>query len=217
MPFKLLPRRQFLKDTGRLIVYFSFLGPGARALGAPAESLPPGQPEATSLDSWLAVAPDGTITVFTSKVELGTGVETALAQMVAEELDVSFQRIKMDAGDTAKTIDQSVTAASRTIERGGPQLRQAAAAARQELLKLASVQLGVPAEKLTVEDGVVTVMGAPAKLIFLCGKMAAGKSTLARELAERENAVPSSRTSSWTASIPARSSIFRDSSSAQPD
>ena len=163
MPFKLLPRRQFLKDTGRLIVYFSFLGPGARALGAPAESLPPGQPEATSLDSWLAVAPDGTITVFTSKVELGTGVETALAQMVAEELDVSFQRVKMDAGDTAKTIDQSVTAASRTIERGGPQLRQAAAAARQELLKLASVQLGVPAEKLTVEDGVVTVMGAPAK------------------------------------------------------
>ena len=174
MPSQLLPRRQFLKDTGNLIVYFSFFGPVARGFAASEESLPPGQPEATSLDSWIAVARDGTVTVFTSKVELGTGVETALAQMVAEELDVSFQRVKMDSGDTAKTIDQSVTAASRTIERGGPQLRQAAAAARQELLKRASGQLGVPVEKLTVADGTVNVIGAPAKRISY-GDLVGGK------------------------------------------
>src|ERR1700730_1825892 len=69
----------------------------------------------------------------------------------------------MNAGDTARTIDQSVTAASRTIERGGPQLRQAAAAGRQELLRLASKSLGVPVEKLTVSDGVVSFVDNPAK------------------------------------------------------
>ena len=75
------------------------------------------------------------MTVFSGKVDLGTGVETALAQIVAEELDVPFKQIKMIGLDTTKAIDQGVTAGSRTIERGGPQLRQAAAAARQELSK----------------------------------------------------------------------------------
>ncbi len=73
------------------------------------------------------------MTVFTSKVDLGTGIETALSQIVAEELDVPFKAIHMEVGDTTKTVDQGVTAGSRTIERAGPQLRQAAAAARQEL------------------------------------------------------------------------------------
>src|SRR6202047_4296549 len=140
MEIKPISRRQFVQGTGALMVSFNFYGP-ARLL-AQSESLSTAAPEATSLDSWLAVAQDGSVTVFTSKVELGTGVETALAQIVAEELDVPFSRIKMNAGDTARTIDQSVTAASRTIERGGPQLRQAAAAGRQELLKLASSRLG---------------------------------------------------------------------------
>ena len=110
----------------------------------------------TQLDSWLAIAPDGTVTVFTGKVDLGTGMETALAQIVAEELDVPFNRIHMIGLDTTKAIDQGTTAGSRTIERGGPQLRQAAAAARQELLKLAAAQLNAPLEKLTVVDGVVS-------------------------------------------------------------
>jgi CO/xanthine dehydrogenase Mo-binding subunit len=123
------------------------------------------EPEASSLDSWLAVAQDGTVTVFTSKVELGTGVETALAQIVAEELDVPFEKMKMDTGDTAKTIDQGMTVASRTIERAGPQLRQAAAAARHELLKLASARLQAPAEQLVVSNGVVSLPSSPGKKI----------------------------------------------------
>ena len=83
-------------------------------------------------------------------------METALAQIVAEELDVPFNRIHMIELDTAKAINQGITAGSRTIERGGPQLRQAAAAARQELLKLAATQLNATVEKLTVADGVVS-------------------------------------------------------------
>ncbi len=110
----------------------------------------------TQLDSWLAVAPDGTITVFSGKVDLGTGVETALAQIVAEELDVPFNRVHMIGLDTNKAINQGTTAGSRTIELGGPQLRQAAAAARQELLKLAAKHLTAPVEKVTVADGVVS-------------------------------------------------------------
>ncbi|MBZ5663229.1 MAG: molybdopterin-dependent oxidoreductase [Acidobacteriia bacterium] len=155
-------RRRFLKQSGALIVYFNFFTPQITwSAPARAEDLAAG-PDATALDSWLEIASDGMVTVFTSKVELGTGIETALTQMVAEELDVPFARVKMDAGDTAKTIDQSVTAASRTLERGGPQLRQAAAAARQELLKLASAKLGSPVEKLIVEDGVVKIASQPA-------------------------------------------------------
>src|SRR5215470_5003424 len=152
-----LSRRQFLKGTGALIVSFNLFPLTAPVFGQ--TTVGPGiDADPTSLDSWLAIAPDGTVTVFSGKVDLGTGVETALAQIVAEELDVPFHKIHMIGLDTTKAIDQGVTAGSRTIERAGPQLKQAAAAARQELLKLASARLGVPADKLTVKDGIVTVV-----------------------------------------------------------
>ena len=82
-----LNRRQFLKTTGALIVSFNLFPSlvGIRSIDrrtAAWTRIP------TQLDSWLAVAPDGTVTVFSGKVDLGTGVETALAQIVAEELDV---------------------------------------------------------------------------------------------------------------------------------
>jgi CO/xanthine dehydrogenase Mo-binding subunit len=164
MKMKAISRRELLKAGGALVVSFSFSGPISRAV-AQSGGEPITEPLATSLDSWLAVAQDGTVTVFTSKVELGTGVETALAQMVAEELDVPFRQIKMETGDTSKTVDQGMTVAARTVERAGPQLRQAAAAARQELLKLASTRLQAPVEQLVVNDGVVSVAGNPAKKI----------------------------------------------------
>ena len=128
----------------------------------------------TVLDSWMAISKDGTVTVFTGKVELGTGVVTALAQIVAEELDVPFNKVYMDSGDTDKAVDQGVTAAARTVERGGVQLRQASAAARQELLKLASAHLDTPVDMLTVTDGVVSVIGNPAKKIAY-GDLLGGK------------------------------------------
>ena len=126
------------------------------------------------LDSWVAVAQDGMVTVFTSKVDLGTGVVTALSQIVAEELDVPFHQIHMETGDTSNTIDQAATVGSRTIERGGPQLRQAAAAARQQLLRLASASLGAPIEDLRVNNGVVSVAGKPAKKISY-GRLIGGR------------------------------------------
>jgi CO/xanthine dehydrogenase Mo-binding subunit len=158
-----ISRRELLKGTGALVVSFSLFGPAARALAQAAAG--GGEPEAASLDSWLAIGQDGTVTVFTSKVELGTGTETALAQIVAEELDVPFSRMHMEAGDTSKTVDQAVTAASRTIERAGPQLRQAAAVARLELLRLGSERLNTPVEQLTVNDGMISANGDPARKI----------------------------------------------------
>jgi CO/xanthine dehydrogenase Mo-binding subunit len=170
MEARTISRREVLRGAGALIVSFNLLGPVSRVLaqaGAPltdSGGLPP-----DSLDSWLAVAPDGTVSVFTSKVDLGTGTATSLGQIVAEELDVPIARINMEVGDTSKTVDQGRTSASRTLERAGPQLRQAAAAARQELLKLASSRLGAPVEQLDVQDGVVSVAGSPAKKISYGG------------------------------------------------
>ena len=117
------------------MIGFNLLSPVKNVL-AQFATLPSGDIDPTSLDSWLAITPDGLVTFYTSKVELGTGTITALAQIVAEELDVPFTNIKMVQGDTSTSIEQGSTVGSRTIERAGPQIRQAAAAARQELLKL---------------------------------------------------------------------------------
>ena len=76
--------------------------------------------------------------VYSGKVELGTGVRTALAQIVAEELDVPLARIQMVMGETGRTPDEGYTAGSKTIETGGMILRRAAATARAALLEMAA-------------------------------------------------------------------------------
>ena len=168
-----ITRRQFIKGTGALIVSFNILPPAGKVFAQFAK-LPSGDIDPTSLDSWLAITPNGLVTFYTSKVELGTGTITALAQIVAEELDVPVAKIKMVQGDTSTSIEQGSTVGSRTIERAGPQVRQAAAAARQELLKLAASRLNAPAEKLTVVDGVVSVAGDAAKKVSY-GELIGGK------------------------------------------
>src|SRR5207245_10782855 len=137
METKAISRRDLLKGTGALVVSFSLFEPAAGLLAQSAAPLD-SEPEATSLDSWLAIARDGSVVVYTSKVDLGTGVETSLAQIVAEELDVPFKQVKMEMGDTTKTVDEGITAGSRTIERAGRQLRQAAARGRPGAVKLRS-------------------------------------------------------------------------------
>lgn len=120
---------------------------------------------ADQVDAWLAVTNDGTVTVFSGKVELGTGVRTALAQIVADELDVPFARVTMVMGDTARTPDEGYTAGSATIQSSGLTLRKASAEARQALLALAADRLGAPAAQLSVKDGVVSVQGDPSKSV----------------------------------------------------
>jgi nicotinate dehydrogenase subunit B len=173
----LFSRREILKG-GALVVSFSILGPLSRAFGqATAHIDPYGNPDyldPRQLDSWVAIRDDGTILVSTGKVDLGTGIETALAQIAADELDVPFNRIHMQMGDTAKTVDEGRTAGSNTIQAAGQHLRQATAVARSEMLKMASARLDVPVDRLTVVDGVVSDTSNPSKSVSY-GALVGGK------------------------------------------
>jgi len=127
------------------------------------------------LDDWLAIEPDGTVTVYSGKVELGTGVRTALAQIVAEELDVSLERIHMVMGDTARTPNEGYTAGSMTVKSSGMTLRRAAATARQLLLEMAAAELGASPDELAIHDGVITPWGAAGPRVTFAGLMAGGR------------------------------------------
>ncbi len=148
----MLERRQFLKAGGALIVSFAM----ADALPAFAQTSAPGKNLAPdSVDSYLAIAENGDVTLYSGKVDMGTGARVAYRQIVAEELDVPVGRIAMIEGDTLLCPDQGGTGGSTGIINGGVQIRQAAATARQALLAQASQALGAPADSLSVTDGVV--------------------------------------------------------------
>jgi nicotinate dehydrogenase subunit B len=175
---KAISRRRFVHTTGALVVSFAWplrLWPdvpdSAIVAGRgvdidPGEPLAPaGEPPLDQVDSWLAVHADGFVTLFSGKVELGTGVQTALSQIVAEELDVSFARVTVVQSDTGRTPNQGSTTGSKTLQNGGPVIRRAAAEARQVLLALAAGQLGAPVDKLVVANGVVSVAGTPSNSV----------------------------------------------------
>jgi CO/xanthine dehydrogenase Mo-binding subunit len=147
MSTAILTRREFLKASGSLVVTFC-LPTVAGAQGAPSKTV-----AATDVDGFIAVGADGMVTVYSGKVDLGTGVKTALAQIAAEELDVPFSRIAIIQGDTLLTPDQGVTFGSLTIQNGGMQIRQAAATARAALVEQAAKRLNVPAGELSTRDG----------------------------------------------------------------
>ena len=92
----------------------------------------------------------------TGKVEIGQGLKTAIAQVAAEELDVSFARIRMMTADTAATADENVTSGSRSMEVSATAVRFAAAEARGIMLDMAAKDLGVPRDGLEVEDGTIS-------------------------------------------------------------
>jgi len=117
------------------------------------------------LDDWLRFEPDGTVLASSGKVELGTGVATALAQIVAEELDVPIERVRMVMGDTARTPDEGITAGSLTVNTSGTALRNAAAEARRILLDMASRELDANLNELAVQDGVISVTQHPDRRI----------------------------------------------------
>jgi len=161
-----LPRREFLKSGGALIVAFSgFSGANMsfaqEPVAAGLRAAVPGPPDARLIDTWIAIHADNTATVYIGYVELGQGASTALLQIAAEELDLDMSQISSVRNDTHVTPNQGATVASAAIERGGPTIRAAAAEARQALLALSSRRLGAPADRLTVSKGVVSVAGNP--------------------------------------------------------
>ena len=163
-----ISRRDLLKAGGALVVSFAFaVGPrrseGRGAAQTPASSgnnarpLDPGE-----VDGLLAIHADGSVTLYTSKVDVGTGVRIALAQMAAEELGVAPARISVVEGDTSLCPDQGGTGGSTGLTRGGTEIRAAAATARRALLELGAVQLNRPAAGLTIVDGEVRPLAGGA-------------------------------------------------------
>jgi nicotinate dehydrogenase subunit B len=171
-----LSRRGLLKMSSGLVIAFSLFNPADALAAAPqAGPTPNGMPpDASKLYAWLAVHPDDTVTLFTGKVEVGTGAETALAQIAAEELDFPVERINVVMGTTSETVGQGPTYGSRTIRYAGPQIRHAAAAGRQALLQLAATQFKVSPNQLTVKDGKISVIGYSSRTISY-GKLVDGK------------------------------------------
>ena len=146
----MLNRRALLQASGALIVTFGLAPRLGLAEPAPAKTVAP-----DAVDGYLAIAADGKVTVYSGKVDLGTGVRTALTQIVADELDVPFDHVTVIQGDTALTPDQGPSFGSLSIQNGGMQLRQAAATARRALLAEAATRLKAEAGSLKIKDGVV--------------------------------------------------------------
>src|SRR6266850_6137742 len=156
-----LSRREFLKASGALIV--SATGPAflGDALAQSAGGKPPLVP--TELDSWVAILPDGRVTAFFGKMDMGQSLDIAIAQIVADELDVAVDKVEVVMGDTALTCNQGGASGSTGIQTGARPLRSAAAEARQLLVQSASQKLGLPADQLRVDDGVVSAISDPSK------------------------------------------------------
>ncbi len=151
-----------LKQSAGLTVGFSLGNPlafGADGHGQAFNALPGSLQKNRRLDGWLRINGDGTVTMLTGKVDLGQGITTALAQIVSDELDVDYKRIKIIAGDTALTPNEGFTSGSLSTQDSGTALRFASAEARDILMQAAAAKLGVPATDLKVEDGTITAAG----------------------------------------------------------
>ena len=145
-------RRQFLA-TGALVIGFA-LAP--RAMRAQSPPLPGSLNGNRRLEAWLRIDPNGTVTIFTGKIELGQGIGTALSQIAADELDVDLERIAVVYGDTGRTPNEGQTAGSLSVEQSGTALRFACAEAREILLTAAAAKLGASTADLRVSDGTIT-------------------------------------------------------------
>jgi nicotinate dehydrogenase subunit B len=156
---KEISRRDFVKASGGLVVCFSgasLIEPLASAQGA--FDTHPSHIDPEKLDSWLAVASDGAVTAYTGKCDFGQGMLTVQTQLVAEELYISIGRVKLIQCDTSVTPDQGTTSGSQSTPTNfnSRNLAQAAATARDSLVEMAAQKLGVPADQLSIEDGVVS-------------------------------------------------------------
>jgi len=156
-PFASVSRREWLQRGSALVVGFAFgVAAPRQASSQQIASAEPGKPlDPHEIDSFLAFHPDGSVTLYTSKVDVGTGLRIALRQMAAEELGVPVERIAYVEGDTALVPDQGGTGGSTGIPRGGTEIRQAAATAREALLKLGAERLQRPASELILAGGEV--------------------------------------------------------------
>src|SRR6202048_3585737 len=160
-------RRSILKAGGALVVSVG-MPIGLDAVLAIQDAFaqgtkPPLTPD--QLSSYIAINADGSVSAFFGKMDMGQGLFVAIGQMVAEELDVPFTSVKVIMGDTATSVNQGGASGSTGIQLGGKQMRMAAAEARRVLVEMAAEKLGMPADGLTVRDGLVHAKADAAKKV----------------------------------------------------
>jgi len=150
-------RRSMLQAGGALVVSIGMPIGLDTVLGIADAFAQGGKPPLTpdQLSSYIAVNADGTVSAFFGKMDMGQGLFVAIGQMVAEELDVPFKSVTVIMGDTATSVNQGGASGSTGIQLGGKQMRMAAAEARRVLVEMAAQKLGLPADQLTVTEGVV--------------------------------------------------------------
>src|SRR5438046_6387440 len=152
-----LSRREFLNASGALVV--SAAGPAftgetlAQTAAVSPGSKPPLLP--SELDSWVAILPDGRVQAFFGKMDMGQSLDIAIAQIVADELDVGVDKVDVLMGDTGTSCNQGGASGSTGISSGARPLRNAAAEARRLLLERGSKVLDVPVADLQVDDGII--------------------------------------------------------------
>src|SRR5260370_29546036 len=158
-----LSRRAFLASTGARVVPLAAPSQWAAAAGNGAPARPPLTGD--QLDSYITIDADGTVVAYYGKIDGGQGLGTAIAQMVAEEIEVACERVRVVMGDSALTLDMGGASAAIGVSHGGMMLRRTAAEARHLLVEMAAKSLGQPADRLTVTDGVVHAVADPAKRV----------------------------------------------------
>ena len=168
-----------LQAGGALSVYFALDLPRT-AEPRPSSTtgrgqLPPGRGplDPKLVDSHLFIQADGSVTIFTSKVDVGTGMRIAMAQMAAEELGVAVSLVSVVDGDTARCPNTGGTGGSTGLTRGGTAVRQAAATARDALLERAAARLDRPRESLMIADGVVRPLAGGSGIAL--GRLVSGQ------------------------------------------
>lgn len=148
-----MTRRDFLRASGGIVLFFSCVPLGVGATCTAKLPSVGSLQKYRALDAWLRIGTDGTVTVFTGKVEIGQGILTVIAQIAADELDIDLSRIRVVSGDTSNCPDEGWTAGSLSVEESGLAVRHAAAEARHVLLELAASSWQVAVESLRVDDG----------------------------------------------------------------
>jgi len=166
-----MKRRSFVKALGGGIVLFFAPWDALDLMALPAEQR---RSLTKDYNAFLHIAEDGTVSCFTGKIEMGQGVITSLAQMMAEELNVPLEKVKMVMGDTELCPYDAGTWGSLTTRAFGPAMLAAAAEAKTVLIQMASEKLGVEASRLEVENGVVTESGNPSVRVTY-GELARGR------------------------------------------
>jgi CO/xanthine dehydrogenase Mo-binding subunit len=158
-----LDRRAFVASTGALLVTLAAPLDFAKAALNGAAKRPPLKGD--QLDSYIAIETDGSVVAYYGKIDGGQGLGTAIAQMVAEEIDVPFERVRVVMGDSGLTLDMGGASAAIGVSHGGMVLRRTAAQARRLLVEMAATALGASSDALTVTDGVVHAVAEPSRKI----------------------------------------------------